>query len=140
MNATVVLPRRALPVGLVLGAVVGMIVLGFGGRIAMRIIGQMQGQPPGFSFGGSMTVVFLGAMAGLAGGFLLWLGRRVFPSLPIARGLLFWIGMSLLTLRVLNPVDAQRLIVFGPVLLLYGATLYPVWCRRYVRNWSLRSS
>ncbi|HSA57484.1 MAG TPA: hypothetical protein VLE53_17360 [Gemmatimonadaceae bacterium] len=120
--------RHTLRFALLLGAAVGLIILGIGGRIAMRVFALVEGLPPGLSLGGSMTVIFLGAAWGLVGGGLLWLGRRLFHRSPLARGTLFWVVVALLGLRGLNPVSGERLLVFAPLILLYGATLYRVWC------------
>jgi hypothetical protein len=117
------------------GTVLGTLILGVGGRLAMRVIAVLDGTPVGFSVGGSMTVVFLGAVAGAAGGLVLWVTRRVFPRAPLARGVVFWGALTFLTLRGLNPVSVERLLVFAPLILVYGASLYRVWCRRYVRRW-----
>src|SRR4026208_393711 len=77
MRYEIQLPRRSLRTSLALGSVVGAVFLGIGGRIAMRIFALMQGREPGWTFEGSLTVVFMGAVFGSIGGFLLWLGRRL---------------------------------------------------------------
>ncbi len=90
----------------------------------MRPFALLQAQDPGFSIGGSINIVFLGGVTGIVGGLLLWLGRRFFPALPLARGLVFWGVLLFLTARVLHPLSAQRLLVFGPLALVYGAAVY----------------
>jgi hypothetical protein len=62
--------RRSWLNALILGALLGTIVLGLGGRLAMRIFALLEGLTPGSSLGGSLTVLFLGACWGLGGGFL----------------------------------------------------------------------
>ena len=63
------------------GAAIGLVVLlGIGGRLLMRVIALMEGRPPLFTVGGSLTVVMDGTIAGaLAGMFygLLWRFARV---------------------------------------------------------------
>lgn len=49
-------------------------------------------------------------------------------------GALFWTVLILATLRGLRPIDAQRLAVFVPLVILYGTALQLVWCRVYVRR------
>ena len=115
---------------LLLGALVGTIVLGVGGRIGMRIFAVLDGVNPGFSLGGSLTVVFLGAVWGVGGGLMLWLGRRVFPRSPLLRGLAFWGIWLFLTARVLNPLSWQRVLVFGPLAIIYGGVMYRLWCHQ----------
>lgn len=53
------------------GAATGTIVLGIGGRLAMRLAGLLGGRAPVFSWGGSLEVLAAGARYGAAGG-LLW--------------------------------------------------------------------
>jgi hypothetical protein len=137
MNRSIILPRRSLPTALVLGALVGAVFLGVGGRIAMRIFAVLQGREPGWTLGGSLTVVFMGAVAGTLGGALLWLGRRYFRTSPVARGVLFWIPLTLLFLRGLSPLNTDSLVAFMPFFFLYGATLYRLWCHRFVMRWAV---
>jgi hypothetical protein len=127
--------KQSLLAALGAGVIFGTLILGVGGRLAMRVIGILDGTPVGFTVGGSVTVVFLGAVAGAAGGLILWAARRLFPRTPMARGALFWGALTFLTLRGLNPVTVERVLVFGPLVVAYGACLYRVWCRRYVRRW-----
>ena len=131
------MPKRSFLTALLLGMLIGAVVLGLGGRVNMRIFAILQEQNPGFSLGGSVTIIFLGAVAGMSGGVALWLGRRLFPKAPLARGLLFWGVLLFLTARVLRPIDSQRLLVFGPLALIYGVVLYRLWCRRYVKRWQI---
>ncbi len=74
-----------------IGAGVGAVVLGIGGRLAMRGIAVLSGAPP--------------------------------------QTILFYAIIVLITLRGLKPVDAQRLVLFLPVVLLY-AFLVRVLTRR----------
>jgi hypothetical protein len=137
MRGTIQLPRRSLPTALLLGAAVGTVFLGVGGRIAMRIFAVMMDRAPAWSFEGSLTVVLFGSVFGMIGGLLLWLGRR-YSSSPLARGVLFWIPVTLLYLRVLSPVSNDSLIAFTPFVLAYGVVLYRIWCRRFVATWGTR--
>lgn len=135
MNTQIELPRRSLPIALVLGAATGAVFLGVGGRVAMRVFALLTDRAPGWSFGGTMTVVFMGAVFGMIGGLLLWLGRRFFRTSPLARGALFWIPLTFLYLRVLSPLNSDSLIAFTPFVVLYGIVLYRIWCRRFVAGW-----
>ena len=138
MRVTIDLPRRSLPTALVLGAAVGAVFLGVGGRVAMRVFALMTERAPGWSFGGTVTVIFMGAVFGMIGGLLLWLGRRCFRTSPLARGALFWVPLTLLYLRVLSPLTNDSLIAFTPFVVAYGAVLYRIWCRRFVATWGTR--
>ena len=133
------LPRRALPTALTLGAAVGAIFLGIGGRIAMRIFALMQGREPGWTFEGSLTVVFMGAVFGTIGGFLLWLGRRWFRRSPVARGAIFWIPLTALFLRGLSPLTQDSLTAFLPFYVAYSIVVYRIFCHRFVARWATMS-
>jgi hypothetical protein len=94
-----------------------------GGRIAMRGIAVLSGAPPGFSLGGSVTVVVLGAASGLAGALMLMILRKVLPHRRLAQTLLFYAALVLITLRGLRPADSQRVLLFMPLVLVYGFLL-----------------
>jgi hypothetical protein len=104
-------------------------ILGVGGRVAMRGIAVVGGQPGGFSFGGSSTVVFLGAVAGAAGGLVFAGLRLLLPRHQILQAALFWIFLVLVTLRGLRPLDGARLAWFLPPVGLYGIALELLWRR-----------
>ena len=136
MRHEIQLPRRFLRTSLALGSVVGAVFLGIGGRIAMRTFALMEGREPGWTFEGSLTVVFMGAVFGTIGGFLLWLGRRWFRRSPIARGAIFWIPLTALFLRGLSPLTQDSLIAFLPFYVAYGIVVYRVFCHRFVARWA----
>jgi hypothetical protein len=109
--------------GLVLGTVAGAVILGAGGRVAMRGVSILQEWTPYFTVEGSMTVVFTGAAAGAAGSVLL-LALCAVPRLPGWGALgLFWLAVGLVTMRVIQPFDRERLLMFPPVVLVYGVGL-----------------
>jgi len=137
MRYEIELPRRSLPTAITLGAIVGAIFLGVGTRIAMRLFALLEGREPGWSFGGSLTVVFMGAVFGTFGGVLLWLGRRYFKRSPLARGALFWIPLTLLFLRGLSPLNSNSVVTFIPFFIGYGAVLYRTFCHRFVARWAV---
>ena len=112
------------------GAGVGALVLGIGGRSAMRGIAILSGAPPSFSFGGSLRVVLLGALAGLVGGLLLLGLRALLPKRWLIQTLLFYVMILLITLRGLRPIDAQRLMLFLPLVLAYGFLVRTLTRRR----------
>ena len=86
----------------------------------MRGIAILSGGPPTFSFGGSLRVVLMGALCGLVGGLILMGLRSLLPKRWLLRTLLFYLIIVLITLRGLRPVDTQRLVLFIPLVLVYG--------------------
>ena len=105
------------------GIGIGAVILGVAGRIAMRGIAVLSGAPPGFSLGGSLTVVLLGAASGLAGALILMVVRVFLPGRWLLQTLLFYAALVVITLRGLRPVDSPRLFLFLPLVLIYGFLL-----------------
>ena len=58
------------------GSLLGLLILGIGGRLLMRVIAHMEGRVPAFTLPGSLTVVFAGTMAGLLAGLIYYVLRR----------------------------------------------------------------
>ena len=58
------------------GTVLGLIILGIGGRLVMRVVAHMEGRVPVFTPEGSLAVVFYGTVAGLFSGLIYHLLRR----------------------------------------------------------------
>lgn len=86
-----------------MGIALGLLILGIGGRIAMRVIAHATNVAPGFSFGGTMTVVFMGGVSGAAGGAIYAILARFMPNGGALRSLMFGVILVLLTLRGLSP-------------------------------------
>lgn len=61
---------------LVRGTLLGLLILGIGGRLLMRVIAHMEGRVPAFTLSGSLTVVFAGTVAGAFAGLIYYLLRR----------------------------------------------------------------
>jgi hypothetical protein len=120
--------------GLLLGAGVGLVVLGVGGRVAMRAIALANNSPPGFSLGGTGTVVFLGAASGVGGGLLYSLLYWIIPRPRLLRSALFGLALVLLTLRGLRPIQPLALEWFVPLALAYGAIIDVAYTVRYRRR------
>ena len=119
---------------LLLGAAVGFVVLGRGGRIAMRAIAIANGVPTGFSVGGTANVVLLGLASGIGGGLLYALLHRYIRA-RLARSTLFTVALVLLTLRGLRPIQPLALEWFVPLALGYGAIVDVIYTR-----WAIRRS
>jgi hypothetical protein len=116
--------------GAPLGAVLGTLCLGIGGRAAMRGIATAQSTTPGFSFGGTLTVVFLGALAGLAAGLVYVATRMLLPRHVGWARALFSVILLAITLRGLRPLDLLRLELFLPLFIVFGLALDRLWERQ----------
>jgi hypothetical protein len=106
-----------------IGLGLGAVVLGVGGRIAMRGIALLSGAPGSFSLGGSLTVVLLGALSGLAGALILMVLCTFLSGRWLIQTILFYGILVLITLRGLRPLDPPRLLLFIPLVLAYALLL-----------------
>lgn len=125
------LARSPWVIGPLLGIALGTAILGIGGRVAMRVIAHATNVAPAFSFGGTMTVVWLGAVSGAAGGLIYTVLARVLPTRPVVRALAFGLVLVLLTLRGLSPATPLSLGLFMPLTLLFGGLLDYAYQRRF---------
>jgi uncharacterized BrkB/YihY/UPF0761 family membrane protein len=124
------LARSGWVFGPLAGIAVGVPILGIGGRIAMRVIAHATDVAPGFSLGGTLTVVLMGAVSGAAGGLIYAVLHRVLPNRDGWRALIFGVVLVLLTLHGLSPATPLSLSLFLPLTLLYGALMSYVYPRR----------
>ena len=99
----------------------------------MRGIAAAQGATLGFSFGGTLTVVFLGALAGLTAGLVYVAARSLLPRHVWWARALFSVILLAITLRGLRPIDALRLELFLPLFIVFGVALDRLWERRSLR-------
>jgi len=123
------LVRRPWYFGPVVGAVAGLVILGVGSRIAMRQIALQSGAPGGFTVEGTITVLFMGVVSGVAGGVIRGLttvGGRLSGLTAFA---VFGIACVLIALRGLNPLDANRIYLFMPLIALYVLAVEAAWRR-----------
>jgi hypothetical protein len=79
---------------------------------------------------GTITVLLAGLAAGIAGGVIYAVLARVLPTRRVLRDALFAVILVLLTLRGLNPVRPLNLLLFMPVVLVYGIALERAWHAR----------
>lgn len=85
---------------LVRGTLLGLAILGIGGRLLMRVVANLEGQAPIWTVGGTVTVVFYGAVSGAFAGLIYYLLRR-FVKIPwlmtagflVIGGLVAWRGV-----------------------------------------------
>jgi hypothetical protein len=112
----------------VLGALLGLPVLGGGGRLAMHALASDVQRS--VTVQGTVTVLLSGLVAGVVGGLIYALLDRALPDRRALRAVLFAVVLVLLTLRGLNPVQPLPLALFLPIVLGYGALLERAWHAR----------
>jgi hypothetical protein len=112
---------------LMLGTVVGLVVLGIGGRVAMAWVTVKVGGAPSFTLGGTLTVILLGAASGLAGGVMSLASRWVSGRLP---GRIQWVQyvllaamLALVTARGLRGTQQPGTEWFWALVAVYGVAL-----------------
>ena len=118
---------------ILIGAVIGLPVLGGGGRIAMRLIAVFTGVPSAFTFEGTLTVLLAGAGSGAAAGAIHQALSVMLRRRPWLRDLAFLLAIGALTLRGLHPVQPLPLAVFGPVMALFAGLYVMAWRRLMIR-------
>ncbi len=113
------------------------VVLGVAARIAMRLIALQAGVSSGFSLGGSVEVVLLGAVLGTPVALAFW-ACRLYWRLPAWSGVLLALG--LFAILALWPTPAARgalaattdapvvtAVIFAAAFLAYGVVLELLW-------------
>jgi hypothetical protein len=109
------------------GAAAGAAVLGAGGRLAMSLFAIATGRPSVFTFGGSMSVVLSGAIAGAVGGLVLAVTYRFLRGGVWLRGLAFGVLCYLIAIPGFRPPQPLVFGLFAPLFLTYG--IATVWAR-----------
>ncbi len=113
---------RPLTRDLVGGAILGAIVLGVGGRLAMREITLVEGRAHIASVVGTLTVVAGGAGFGLIAGAVRAGVDRWLGGWPVRRrALLFAVLCVAIALTILTPWTVSRLALFTPLVLVFAA-------------------
>jgi hypothetical protein len=126
--------------GPVLGALLGLPILGGGGRLAMHAVALTLGAQRSVTVEGTLTVLLSGMAAGVAGGAIYELLARALPARRLLRAALFGVVLTLLTLRGLNPVQPLTLALFLPVVIVYGWVLERTWHKRSRSTHALHAS
>ena len=141
--------RHAAP-AVIGGIAFGGVILGLGGRVAMRVIAMQAGASGILTVGGTVTVVLSGIASGLGGVVLHFFADRVArwitsgvdgvlgqrtrgkdaASRRWVRRALFALLLLLITLRGLHPVQLLPLALFTPLVALYGTLIEIVATRR----------
>ena len=123
------MPIHSLRAGrtLAIGAALGLLILGVGGRIAMAYVTIESGGNPAFTLGGTMTVVLLGAVSGLAGAVIAlacrWLVRRMPDNVQWLQYILLAALLGLVTARGLRGTEQPGAEWFWGLVAVYGVAL-----------------
>jgi hypothetical protein len=88
----------------------------------MRIIAHWEGRVPVFTLPGTMTILFAGTMAGLAGGAVHGIMRRYIHN-TIARNVLFVLIAIAFTWRAVNALLPRPRLMFVALTLVYAVVL-----------------
>lgn len=117
-------------IGILAGLISGTLILGIGGRLMMRAMAIIGGLTGGFSWGGSLEVVTLGALIGLCSGAFMGINYPFSYKNKLIWGLLHGILAYLMILvlpiggkgaaRGFPDLQLTIHILFGGLFLLYG--------------------
>ena len=105
-----------------IGAAIGIPLLGVAGRILMRVIAHWEGRVPVLTAGGTFTVIFAGTMFGLTAGTVHGLLMR-FVRNGVVRNILFAIIAVLFTWRAVNVLLPRPRLMFVALTLVYAIVL-----------------
>jgi len=100
------------------GTLLGLLILGIGGRLLMRVIAHMEGRVPAFTLPGSLTVVFAGTVAGAFAGLIYHLLRR-FVRKPWIRTAAFIAICELVSWRGVHGLLPLPQVMFMTLALVY---------------------
>lgn len=100
------------------GALLGLVILGVGGRLLMRVVAIMQGATAGWTVGGTMTVVFLGTVSGFVAGLIYHLLRR-FVEKSWLRTTAFIVICGLISWRGVKGLPPYQQAMFMGLVLVY---------------------
>ena len=79
---------------LIRATLLGLVVLGIGGRVLMRVAAHMEGRAPAFTIDGTLAVIFYGTVAGAFAGIIYYvLSRFVANDLARTAGFLIICGL-----------------------------------------------
>jgi hypothetical protein len=131
--------RRDWMFGVLTGALLGLPLLGVGGRVAMWLVALHQGRVPVFTLEGSLAVTLMGAAAGGVIGGIFMVSRWMFPRTRWLRVGIFTAVVGFVALRGIAPLTPFNVLVFGPLFVAHGAFLHMYWCRVHLKRRSLAS-
>ena len=85
------------------GTLLGLLILGIGSRLLMRVAAHIEGRAPAFSIEGTITVVALGTVSGAFAGLVYYLTGRFIKN-PWARTTAFFAVCLLISWRGVHGV------------------------------------
>jgi hypothetical protein len=103
---------------LVRATLLGLVILGIGGRLLMRVAAHMEGRAPAFTIEGTVAVIFYGTVAGVFAGIVYYvLGRFVTSSW--IRTTLFFVICGMISWRGVHGLQPVQQAIFMALALFY---------------------
>ena len=115
---------------LIRGTLLGLAILGVGGRLLMRVVAHMEGRAPAFTPEGSLAVVFYGGVAGAFSGLVYYLLAR-FIEKSWLRTAAFILICGLIALRGVSGLLPVPQAMFVTLALVYLIIVDVLGRRRY---------
>lgn len=119
-----------------IGAALGLPILGVGGRVLMRVIAHWEGRVPVLTAGGTFTVLFAATMAGLSAGIVHGFLTRFIHN-RIVRNAVFAIVCVVFTWRAVNALLPRPRLMFVALTLVYVVVVEIVMSREKRRASSI---
>ncbi len=105
---------------LIRATLLGLIILGIGGRLLMRVVAELEGRPPAFTLEGSIAVIFYGTVAGAFAGIIHYLLGR-FMTISWVRTTAFILICGLVSWRGVHGLLPLHQAMFMALALVYLA-------------------
>lgn len=127
MRGATVTPKRQIATAVGAGLLAGFLILGIGGRVAMRVVAYTTTEPPRFTPAGTLQIVAFGMMwGGITGPLLLLLVRPPRGYHPWTGPVFGMIVLSLALLAVGASVGFGGRIVAPPAFIALSAVVFPL--------------
>lgn len=120
---------------LIRGTLLGLLILGIGGRILMRVVAHMQGQVPAFTLEGTVAVIFNGIVAGAFSGLIYYLLQR-FIEEPSMRTIPFLLVCGFVSWRGVHGLDPVPQAMFMALAIAYLVIVDVLGRRSHTRGFS----
>lgn len=103
---------------LIRATLLGLVVLGIGGRVLMRVAAHMEGRAPAFTIDGTVAVIFYGTVAGAFAGIIYYVLAR-FVANDLGRTAAFLIICGLVSWRGVHGLLPVQQAMFMALALAY---------------------
>jgi hypothetical protein len=112
---------------LIAGTLGGIVILGAGGRLVMRLLALMAHRPLQFGWGATLGILLIGGILGAIGGLVFALTAARLRSTPLLKGALYGTLLLLLLIPLQPSAIQQEITALRGHLLAAGVLFWLVW-------------